>query len=309
MGPKAGIYLLALAALALAANVTYVTTPSGKIHITYVDNGTYIVVNINNNKVITANIKLNVTVGDEQYLLHVVGLAKGYFDNATINKLVSLLNQSKSPEVLLSAFKTLVDYNKTKELKVKAMLTARAINASAPNATYLKMKIEYELERRLSKLNKTLTTEDEWEIKMMTRDLNKTADLLAAIAARLQRYNISDAQTLLYVAQRIKEITPNLKKLELYLNGTAVEIKFDKNTYKIEIEKKNKDGKSDEKREVKNSGRNSQSEENKSNSGKDENSRSKDEKSGGNEKDKKEDKSSGGSSKNGKSDDKDKKGK
>ena len=309
MGPKTGIYLLALAALALAANVTYVTTPSGKIHITYVDNGTYIVVNINNNKVITANIKLNVTVGGEQYYLHVVSLAKGYFDNATINKLVSLLNQSKSPEVLLSAFKTLVDYNKTKELEVKAMLTARAINASAPNATYLKMKIEYELERRLSKLNKTLTAEDEWEIKIMTRDLNKTADLLAAIAARLQRYNISDAQTLLYVAQRIKDITPNLKKLELYLNGTAVEIKFDKNTYKIEIEKGNKDGKSDEKREVKNSGGDSQSEENKSNGGKDENSRSKDEKSGGDEKDKKEDKSSGGSGKNGKSNDKDKKGK
>jgi len=309
MGAKTGIYLLALAALALAANVTYVTTPSGKIHITYVDNGTYIVVNINNNKVITANIKLNVTVGGEQYYLHVVGLAKGYFDNATINKLVSLLNQSKSPEVLLSAFKTLVDYNKTKELEVKAMLTPRAINASAPNATYLKMKIEYELERRLSKLNKTLTAEDEWEIKIMTRDLNKTADLLAAIAARLQRYNISDAQTLLYVAQRIKEITPNMKKLELYLNGTAVEIKFDKNTYKIEIEKGNKDGKSDEKREVKKSGGDSQSEENKSNGGKDENSRSKDEKSGGDEKDKKEDKSSGGSSKNGKSDDKGKKGK
>jgi hypothetical protein len=309
MGPKAGIHLLALAALALAANVTYVTTPSGKIHITYVDNGTYIVVNINNNKVITANIKLNVTVGGEQYYLHVVGRAKGYFDNATINKLVSLLNQSKSPEVLLSAFKTLVDYNKTKELKVKAMLTPRALNASAPNATYLKMKIGYELERRLSKLNKTLTTKDKWEIKIMTRDLNKTADLLTAIAARLQRYNISDAQTLLYVAQRIKEITPNLKKLELYLNGTEVEIKFDKNTYKIKIEKKNKDGKSDEKREVKKSGRDSQSEENKSNGGKDQNSRSKDEKSSRGEKDKKEDKSSGGSSKNGKSDDKDKKGK
>jgi uncharacterized protein (UPF0333 family) len=309
MAAKTSIYLLALAALTLAANVTYVTTLSGKIHITYVDNGTYIVVNINNNKVITANIKLNVTVGGEQYYVHVVGLAKGYFDNATINKLVSLLNQSKSPEVLLSAFKTLVDYNKTKELEVKAMLTARAINASAPNATYLKMKIEYELERRLSKLNKTLTTEDGWEIKIMTRDLNKTADLLAAIAARLQRYNISDAQMLLYVAQRIKDITPNLKKLELYLNGTEVEIKFDKNTYKIEIEKGNKDGKSDEKREVKKSGRDSQSEEDKSNGGKDENSRSKDEKSGGDEKDKKEDKSSGGSSKNGKSDDKDKKGK
>lgn len=49
------------------------------------------------------------------------------------------------------------------------------------------------------------------------------------------------------MAQRIKDITPNLKKLELYLNGTEVKIKFNKNTYKIEIEKGNKDGKSDDK--------------------------------------------------------------
>jgi len=302
MGSKVGVYLLALAALAMAANMTYVTTPSGKIHITYVDNGTYIVVNIND-KVITANIKLNVTVAGEQYYLHVVGLAKGYFDNATISKLASLLNQTKSPDALLAALKILADYNQTKELRVKAMLSARAINASAPNATYLKAKIEYELERRLSRLNKTLTAEDEWEIKIMTRDLNKTADLLAAIAARLQRHNISDAQTLLYVAQRIKEITPTLKKLELYLNGTKVEIKFNRNMYKIEIEKENKNVKTSEKREVKESDKSSQHKD-KSNSSKDENSRSK---SSG--KDEKEDKSSGGSGKNGKSDDKDKKGK
>lgn len=166
MGSKVGVYLLALAVLAMAANMTYVTTPSGKIHITYVDNGTYIVVNIND-KVITANIKLNVTVAGEQYYLHVVGLAKGYFDNATISKLASLLNQTKSPDALLAALKILADYNQTKELRVKAMLSARAINASAPNATYLKAKIEYELERRLSRLNKTLTAEDEWEIKIM----------------------------------------------------------------------------------------------------------------------------------------------
>jgi hypothetical protein len=63
--------------------VTYVTTPSGKIHITYVDNGTLVVVNINS-KIITLNVKTNVTVGNEQYFLHVVGMAKGRFDNATI---------------------------------------------------------------------------------------------------------------------------------------------------------------------------------------------------------------------------------
>jgi len=61
MGLKTGICLLALAALALAAtNGTTVATPSGNIHITYVDNGTLIVINIYNdkynNKVITVNI-------------------------------------------------------------------------------------------------------------------------------------------------------------------------------------------------------------------------------------------------------------
>jgi hypothetical protein len=249
MGPKTGIYLLALAALALAANVTYVTTPSGKIHITYVDNGTLVVVNINNNKVITINVKTNVTVGNEQYFLHVVGTAKGRFDNATISRLLSLLNQTKNPDALIAAFKTLVDTNQTKKLKVKAMLTGRSLNATAPNATYLKMKIGYELERRLSKLNKTLTAEDEYKIKIITRDLNKTADVLAAMAARLAKYNISDANTLMYIAQRLKQITPTIKNLELYVNGTEVKIKFNKNTYTIEIEKEDKKGKGSDREE------------------------------------------------------------
>jgi hypothetical protein len=247
MGPKTGIYLLALAALALAAtNGTTVATPSGNIHITYVDNGTLVVVNINNNKVITVNIKMNVTVGNEQYFLHVVGKAKGQFDNATISRLLSLLNKTKDPDALIAAFKGLIDTNQTKKLEVKAMLTGRSPNATAPNATYLKMKIEYELERRLSKLNKTLTAEDEYEIKIITRDLNKTADLLTAMAARLAKYNISDANTLMYIAQRLKQITPDIKKLELYINGTEVKIKFNKNTYTIEIEKENKKGKDSE---------------------------------------------------------------
>jgi hypothetical protein len=248
MSPKAGIYLLALAALALAANVTYVTTPSGKIHITYVDNGTLVVVNINN-KVITLNVKMNVTVGNEQYFLHVVDMAKGRFDNATISRLLSLLNQTKNPDALIAAFKTLVDTNQTKKLKFNAMLTGRLLNATAPNATYLKIKIEYELERRLSKLNKTLTAEDEYEIKIITRDLNKTADVLAAMAARLAKYNISDANTLMYIAQRLKQITPTIKNLELYVNGTEVKIKFNKNTYTIEIEKENKKGKDSDRKE------------------------------------------------------------
>jgi len=248
MGPKAGIYLLALAALALAANVTYVTTPSGKIHITYVDNGTLVVVNINN-KVITLNVKMNITVGNEQYFLHVVGMAKGQFDNATISRLLSLINKTKNPDALIAAFKTLIDTNQTKKLKFNAMLTGRLLNATAPNATYLKMKIGYELERRLSMLNKTLTPEDKYKIKTITRDLNKTADVLAAMAARLAKYNISDAKTLMYIAQRLKQITPDIKKLELHINGTEVKIKFSKNTYTIEIEKEDKKGKGSDREE------------------------------------------------------------
>ena len=249
MGPKTGIYLLALAALALAAingTNTTVATPSGNIHITYADNGTLVVVNINNNKVITVNIKMNVTVDNEQYFLHVVGMAKGQFDNATISRLLSLLNQTKNPDALIAAFKTLIDTNQTKKLEFRAMLMGRSPNATAPNATYLKMKIEYELERRLSKLNKTLTAEDEYEIKIITRDLNKTADVLAAMVARLAKYNISDANTLMYIAQRLKQITPTIKNLEFYINGTEVKIKFNKNTYTIEIEKENKKGKDSE---------------------------------------------------------------
>jgi len=243
MGLKTGIYLLALAALALAAaNGTTVATPSGNIHITYVDNGTLVVVNINN-KVITVNIKMNVTVGNEQYFLHVVGVARGQFDNATVSRFLSLLNKTKDPDALIAAFKTLIDTNQTRWLEVKATQTPIA---APPNATYLKMKIEYELERRLSKLNKTLTAEDEYEIKIFTRDLNKTADLLTAMAARLAKYNISDANTLMYIAQRLKQITPDIKKLKLYINGTEVKIKFNKNTYTIEIEKENKKGKDSE---------------------------------------------------------------
>jgi hypothetical protein len=86
---------------------------------------------------------MNVSVGNEQRLLHVVGMAKGQFDNATISRLLSFLNQTKNPDALIAAFKTLIDTNQTKKLKVKAMSTGRSPNATAPNATYLKMKIEY----------------------------------------------------------------------------------------------------------------------------------------------------------------------
>lgn len=241
--------LLLLAALAMAANMTVITTPSGNIHITYIDNGTQIIVNINNYRVITANIKANVTIAGEQYYLHIVGQAKGQFTNATISQLLALLNQTRQGKIdsLIQVFKLLVDSNQTEKLKAKAMLTAASLNKTAPNATYLKMRLEYELEKKLSKFNKTLTKEDEWEIKLMTKDLNKTAALLSAIAARLEKYNISDAKTLLYIAQRLKELSTSVKKLEMYINGTKVEIKFDKNYYKIEIEKEDGKHKSDNK--------------------------------------------------------------
>ncbi|ABL88416.1 conserved hypothetical protein [Pyrobaculum islandicum DSM 4184] len=277
--------LLLLAALAMAANMTVITTPSGNIHITYIDNGTQIIVNINNYRVITANIKANVTIAGEQYYLHIVGQAKGQFTNATISQLLALLNQTRQGKIdsLIQVFKLLVDSNQTEKLKAKAMLTAASLNKTAPNATYLKMRLEYELEKKLSKFNKTLTKEDEWEIKLMTKDLNKTAALLSAIAARLEKYNISDAKTLLYIAQRLKELSTSVKKLEMYINGTKVEIKFDKNYYKIEIEKEDGKHKSDNKSRDKDEEAKDEKKSNKS-----DNSDEKDEKSG--ERDKKNEK-------------------
>ena len=69
------------------------------------------------------------------------------------------------------------------------------------------------------------------------------------MAARLAKYNISDANTLMYIAQRLKQITPDIKKLELHINGTEVKIKFSKNTYTIEIEKEDKKGKGSDREE------------------------------------------------------------
>lgn len=306
------IPILALAAIAMAANMTVVTTPSGNIHITYVDNGTQIVININNNKVITANIKTNVSIAGEQYYLHIVGQAKGQFSNATIKQLLALLNQTGQPRVdsLIQAFKLLVNSNETQRLKVKAMLTAASLNKTAPNATYLKMKLEYELERKLSKLNGTLTREKEWEIKIMAGDLNKTAALLSAIAARLEKYNISDAKTLLAVAQQLTQISNKMKELEMYINGTKVEIKFDKNHYKIEIEKE-EDHKTKQ-HDVDKSGEKKEKAKEKSDDERDRGGKSSEQKgdvkqsSGGEEK---KDKSEEKKNEKGKSEDKDEKGK
>lgn len=72
-----------IAALALAANVTYVVTPSGNIHITYSDNGTFLVINFNNNKVLTINAKLNITNATDMYYIHLVGKAVGPYSNST----------------------------------------------------------------------------------------------------------------------------------------------------------------------------------------------------------------------------------
>jgi len=73
------------------------------------------------------------------------------------------------------------------------------------------------------------------------------------MAARLAKYNISDANTLMYIAQRPIQITLTIKNLEFYVNGTEVKIKFNKNTYTIEIEKEYKKGKDSEYKEEKGS--------------------------------------------------------
>lgn len=309
------IPVLVLTALALAANMTYIVTPSGNIHIVYVDNGTSLVVNINNNKVITVNLKLNLTTAQEQYYLHLVGQIKGKFSNATIANLTSILRQlngtspQRVPDLLLRAASLLLNSNETSKVKTNVMLVVRSLNSTMPNATYLKMKIEREVERKLARFNNTrLTPEDEWEIKIFTKDLNKTADLLAAIAARLSRYNITGASELLSVSQFLKRVSPTVRELEAYINGTKVEIKRVGNGYKIEIEREDK--KKEEKSDEEKKGGSSKDDEKKSSGGSENKKGGDDKKSGGGEKNDKKSGSGGdenGGEKDNKSGDKEKK--
>lgn len=252
-----------IAALALAANVTYVVTPSSNIHITYSDNGTFIVINFNNNKVLTINAKLNITNATDMYYIHIVGKAVGPYSNATYTQIAKLLARLRNAtgqealSVLRQLGALLATSNETKELKANIIVAAKSLNSTSYNATWLKAKVEYEMERKLAKINgsKIYTPETELEIKGYARDMAKLASVLRALAARIAPYDNKTASDLLYLSQNIANITG---KLEIVRNGTVIKVERKGEKFKIEIEtedknddKKNKEDKVKEKEEEK----------------------------------------------------------
>ncbi|MEZ0319889.1 MAG: hypothetical protein ABWK05_07875, partial [Pyrobaculum sp.] len=247
-----GLLIIGLvAALALAANVTYVVTPSGNLHVTYVDNGTFIVINFNKNKTLTINAKLNATNATDLYYIHVVGKAVGPFSDTTAAHIASIINtlrNATTQQQALSALKqlgaVLASSNETRELKLKAMVTARSLNSTTYNGTWLKAKIEYELEKKFRNINGTLvaTPETELEIKGFAADLTKLSSVLKSLAARLAPYDNKTASALLYISQNLSNMTGKLKTV---INGTVVEVKKKGDKFEIEV-KSGKDEKKEE---------------------------------------------------------------
>ncbi|MEM0463827.1 hypothetical protein [Pyrobaculum sp.] len=241
-----------IAALALAANVTYVVTPSGNIHITYSDTGTFLVINFNNNKVLTINAKLNITNATDMYYIHLVGKAVGPYSNSTYAQIAQLLARLRNAtgqealSVLRQLGALLATSNETKELKANITVVAKALNSTGYNATWLKAKIEYEMERKLVKINgsKVYAPETELEIKGYARDMAKLASVLRALASRIAPYDNKTASDLLYLSQNIANITG---KLEIVRNGTVIKVERKGDKFKIEIESEDKNVHDDKK--------------------------------------------------------------
>jgi len=231
------IPVLVIAAAALAANVTYVMTPSGNIHITYQDNGTFIVINFNNNKTLTINAKLNITNATDLYYIHVVGKAVGIYNATEVKALLSTLanaTRTQALEALRQLAYTLAVSNSTRELKAKAFITARSLNATY-NATWLRMRVEYEFEKKLGKLNGTrVTTENELEIKGYAANAQKLAEVLRALAKQLAPVDNATASALLQISSRINGTAISLKAVQ---NGTEIKVVYKGGKFEIEIER------------------------------------------------------------------------
>jgi len=228
---------LVIAAAALAANVTYVVTPSGNIHITYHDNGTFIVINFNNNKTLTINAKLNITNATDLYYIHVVGKAVGIYNATAVKALLSTLQnatRAQALETLRQLAYTLAVGNSTRELKAKAFITARSLNATY-NATWLRMRVEYEFEKKLAKLNGTrVTIENELEIRGYAANAQKLAEVLRALARQLAPVDNATASALLQISDRINGTAVSLKTVQ---NGTEIKVVYKNGKFEIEIER------------------------------------------------------------------------
>lgn len=230
-----------------AANVTasnatavYITTPSGNIHLVYVSNNTMLVINYNHNKVLTVNLKTTVIYNNTVYYIHLVGRALGSYNATYISALLSQVARDLSAgnqTAAISALKKLASYvvtsNATKEAEAHLMITAKSLNSTKPNATYLKLRLEYEVERQLKKVN---YTDNELEIKAVASDLKQLSTVLRAIAAQLSQIGIN-ASDLDKAASALANLSTTLKEVELKLgNGTVVEVHRVGHGYKVEVQ-------------------------------------------------------------------------
>lgn len=234
------------AALASAAtnsttvNATYVVTPSGTIHIVYKTNGTELVLNFNN-KTITANLKTVYYNGTTAYYIHVVGSVVGRYNATYVSQLLNQLynslkagNKTQAFALLQQLAKYVSESNATKRAELNIMITARAINSTAPNATILKAKVEYEIERRARIMN---GSSSELEVKAHVRDLSALAAFLSQLAKRIEPLDPTAASQLAKAAAYIANFTESVREAKIKLgNGTVLEIKKTGRGYRVEIE-------------------------------------------------------------------------
>lgn len=222
------------------ATVIYVTTPSGTIHLVYTSNGTHLVINYNK-KVITVNLKTVIYNATTAYYVHVVGHAVGAFNSTYVSQVLSQLAaalKSGNATAALSLLKQLGGYiaasNATKKAEVNIMITAKYLNATRPNATYLKAKVEYEIDRKLSALN---GTRNELEVKAFVSNMSYLASFLTSLSKELQPYDPATAAELAKTAAYLANITTTVEELEIKLaNGTSIEVHKTGHGYKVEVQ-------------------------------------------------------------------------
>ncbi|MFB6490939.1 MAG: hypothetical protein TU35_006825 [Thermoproteus sp. AZ2] len=225
---------------ATTANATeiYFTTPSGNIHLVYASNSSVVVINFNKNKVLTVNIKTTIYNGTTAYYIHLVGHALGNYNGTYVSSLLSKLASalaSGNQSAALAALKQLGAYiagNETKHAEFNLMLTAKSLNSTKPNATFLKVHVEYEVEKRLAAAN---GTSSRLEVEALASNLTQLAALLNAMSKELASMGIN-ASGLQSASAYLANLSTTLKELEVKLaNGTKIEIHRTGHGYKVEI--------------------------------------------------------------------------
>lgn len=167
----------------------------------------------------------------------VVGRYNATYVSQLLNQLYNSLkagNKTQAFALLQQLAKYVSESNATKRAKLNIMITARAINSTAPNATILKAKVEYEIERRARIMN---GSSSELEVKAHVRDLSALAAFLSQLVKRIEPLDPTAASQLAKAAAYIANFTESVREAEIKLgNGTVLEIKKTGRGYRVEIE-------------------------------------------------------------------------